>query len=184
MTPKLEDRGATCMMVGYALDHPGDTYRMYDPKTKGVRVTCDIIWLRRMYYDPSVNQEAEIGEQTVIDAQLPNAEAGEGSDVEGLDTNVMTGNNDEESISADDDINGIDVVDAVDAENRDDWTEVTRRSGRAIRPPQRLIEEMAAMATTTNYYEDLFDEVDEDENEGEWGNRATRDEVQASDEIG
>ena len=169
MTPKLEDRGATCMMVGYALDHPGDTYRMYDPKTKGVHVTRDIIWLRRMYYDPSVNQEAEIGEQTVIDAQLPNAEAGEGSDVEGLDTNVMTGNNDEESISPDDDINGIDVVDAVEAENRDDWTEVTRRSGRAIRPPQRLIEEMAAMATTTNYYEELFDEVDEDENEGEWG---------------
>jgi hypothetical protein len=48
MTPKLRDRGATCMMVGYALDHPGDTYWIWDPRTKNVHVTRDVIWFRRI----------------------------------------------------------------------------------------------------------------------------------------
>ena len=50
MTPKIEDRGMQCMMVGYALNHPGDTYRMWDPSTGRVHVTRDIIWLRRMFF--------------------------------------------------------------------------------------------------------------------------------------
>jgi hypothetical protein len=49
-TPKIENRGVPCMMVGYALNHPGDTYRMYDPKSGGIHETRDVIWLRRMYY--------------------------------------------------------------------------------------------------------------------------------------
>jgi hypothetical protein len=32
-TPKLADRGLQCMFVGYALDHSGDCYRMWDPNT-------------------------------------------------------------------------------------------------------------------------------------------------------
>lgn len=49
-TPKINDLGVQCIMVGYALDHPGDCYRMYDPVTKRVHVTRDVIWLKRMYY--------------------------------------------------------------------------------------------------------------------------------------
>jgi hypothetical protein len=30
-TPKVKDRGVQCMFVGYTLDHPGDTYHMWDP---------------------------------------------------------------------------------------------------------------------------------------------------------
>jgi hypothetical protein len=36
--------------VGYSLDHAGDTYRMWNPKTKGLHNTRDVIWLKRMYY--------------------------------------------------------------------------------------------------------------------------------------
>ena len=32
-TPKLEDHGVQCMFVGYATDHDGDCYHMWDPKT-------------------------------------------------------------------------------------------------------------------------------------------------------
>jgi hypothetical protein len=33
LTAKLEDRGRTCMFVGYADDHSADCYRMWDPQT-------------------------------------------------------------------------------------------------------------------------------------------------------
>ena len=50
-TPKYSDKGRTCMFVGYALNHDGDCYRMYDPLTKRVHVTRDIKWLHRMYFN-------------------------------------------------------------------------------------------------------------------------------------
>jgi hypothetical protein len=34
MHPKEEDRGVTCMMVGYPSNHAGDCYRMWDPENK------------------------------------------------------------------------------------------------------------------------------------------------------
>jgi hypothetical protein len=49
-TPKIEDCGVQCIFVGYALGHTGDTYRMWDPKTGGIHVSRDIIWLNQMYY--------------------------------------------------------------------------------------------------------------------------------------
>ena len=52
-TTKIEDRGVTCMMIGYALDHGGDCYRMFNPTTSGVHETRDVIWLHRMYYPPT-----------------------------------------------------------------------------------------------------------------------------------
>ena len=30
-TPKIHDKGITCMFVGYSLDHTGNCYRMWDP---------------------------------------------------------------------------------------------------------------------------------------------------------
>jgi hypothetical protein len=50
MQPKLEDRGMTCVFVGYAVDHEGDCYLMWNPTSKGVYTTRDIIWLNRFYY--------------------------------------------------------------------------------------------------------------------------------------
>jgi hypothetical protein len=57
-SPKLYDKGIHCMFVGYTSDHPGDCYRMFDPKTNGIRVTRDVIWLKRMFFNkPSNNRE-------------------------------------------------------------------------------------------------------------------------------
>jgi hypothetical protein len=38
------------MMLGYADDHAGDVYRMWDPDTDGVHETRDVTWLKRMYF--------------------------------------------------------------------------------------------------------------------------------------
>ena len=38
-TPKIADRGVTCMFVGYLENHAGDCYEMLDPGTMGVHKT-------------------------------------------------------------------------------------------------------------------------------------------------
>ena len=47
---KMQDKGLTCMFVGYAQDHAGDCYRMYNPDTSRNHTTRDVKWLGRMYY--------------------------------------------------------------------------------------------------------------------------------------
>ena len=32
-SPKISDQGVPCIFVGYAPEHPGDTYRMWNPRT-------------------------------------------------------------------------------------------------------------------------------------------------------
>jgi hypothetical protein len=47
---KVGNRGITMLFVGYADEHAGNCYRMYNPVTSGVNVTCDVIWSRHMYF--------------------------------------------------------------------------------------------------------------------------------------
>ena len=56
-TPKVADCRTTCMFVGYATDHDGDCYKMWDPVTKRVHVTWDFIWLWQMFYSPNLHLE-------------------------------------------------------------------------------------------------------------------------------
>jgi hypothetical protein len=69
--PKLDDRGVQCVFVGYALEHSGNTYRMWDPKTGGIHLSRDVIWLRQMYYKPNEAQAAyvEVDDATIIEAE-------------------------------------------------------------------------------------------------------------------
>ena len=41
------------MMVGYAPDHAGDCYEMWDENTSGIHKTRDVTWLKCMFYDPT-----------------------------------------------------------------------------------------------------------------------------------
>jgi len=50
---KVKDRGVTKIFVGYATQHDGDCWRMYDPETGRVSQSRDVIWLNRMYYEKS-----------------------------------------------------------------------------------------------------------------------------------
>ena len=49
-TPKLANRGVTCMFTGYANAHAEGVYRMWDPVTNRVHVSRDVVWLKRMLY--------------------------------------------------------------------------------------------------------------------------------------
>ena len=55
---KIQDKGTTCI-VGYALDHTGDCYRMYNPETSKIHLTRDIKWLNRMYFKSARFHTAE-----------------------------------------------------------------------------------------------------------------------------
>ena len=46
---KLEDKGIVCLFLGYAEDHPEDTYRMLNLETKKVIITRDVKWLNKMH---------------------------------------------------------------------------------------------------------------------------------------
>ena len=45
MRSKLDDRGKTCMFVGYADDHSRDVYRLLNIHTKRIIISRDVRWL-------------------------------------------------------------------------------------------------------------------------------------------
>ena len=49
MRSKLDNRGKTCMFVGYADDHSGDVYRFLNIKTRRIIMSRDARWLNIMW---------------------------------------------------------------------------------------------------------------------------------------
>ncbi len=47
---KIGDWGITGMIVGYASNHKGDCYRMWNPNTKKVSETRDVVFLNRIFF--------------------------------------------------------------------------------------------------------------------------------------
>ena len=45
---KVKDRGVTMIFVGYATQHDGDCWRMYNAETGRVSQSQDVIWLNRI----------------------------------------------------------------------------------------------------------------------------------------
>jgi hypothetical protein len=58
--PKLHDRGVQCMFVRYAENHRGDVYRMWNPKTRKIHITRDVIFLKRMLFQTTVDEVAVV----------------------------------------------------------------------------------------------------------------------------
>jgi hypothetical protein len=58
-TPKVADRGETCMFVGYNMNSGEDVFRMWNPKTNRIHRTHDIRWLDTMYFKPSATKARE-----------------------------------------------------------------------------------------------------------------------------
>jgi len=48
---KLEDRGTTCLFVGYAPNHAANTYRMLNVQARHVWVSRDVKWMKQVYGD-------------------------------------------------------------------------------------------------------------------------------------
>ena len=58
MKGKLAERAVKCIMVGYARNHAGDVYRLYNPNTKRILVSRDVTWADWKHTDPKANMDA------------------------------------------------------------------------------------------------------------------------------
>jgi hypothetical protein len=141
MTPKVKDRGIQCMFVGYALDHLGDMYQMWDLETGGVHVSRDIIWMKRMFYEKKDKEESEVNpmetdgvDNNVNVPQQVSAEIGEGNTSE----NEETKENEEQEQENEEEEHG---NDGKEDEDEPEEQLTTTHSGRTVIPQQHLIEE-------------------------------------------
>ncbi|MCP4747478.1 MAG: transposase family protein, partial [Desulfobacteraceae bacterium] len=48
---KLSDRGKVCMWMGYAKNHKAGTYRLYNPATRKLIMSRDVVFLRKLTKD-------------------------------------------------------------------------------------------------------------------------------------
>jgi hypothetical protein len=151
-TAKIADRGVQCIFVGYAIDHEGDCYQMWDPITERIHKTCDIIWLNRIFYkrpdklgedEPIINSDEDVE----VDIGVRRRENENNNNTVPLTTTPPKANEAEE-------------LPAIQEESKEvEWYTVTR-CGREVRRPQRLIEEELGGILTkaeTNYYQVLAD---------------------------
>ena len=76
---KLDNKGEIHYFVGYSASHAGDTYRMYNPKTGGIKTTRDIYWLNRMPNEVK-NKKTDKNESDDEDDTEPKKEEKTGSD--------------------------------------------------------------------------------------------------------
>jgi hypothetical protein len=56
---KIGDRGVTCMFIGYTSNHKGGCYRMWNPKTKMVFETHDVVFFNRMFLQVQVHENTK-----------------------------------------------------------------------------------------------------------------------------
>jgi hypothetical protein len=145
MTPKIADRGIQCMFVGYAPDHAGDVYRMWDRGTNRVHTTRDVIWLKRMFYErPSNNGEVATAVEIIDSGQDINDD--EGFTIIEAEEGEIPGANDViETVETADDVEVFEIIDD-DNLAADHGVTMETRSGRTVTKPTRLIEEIGAAA--------------------------------------
>ena len=84
-TPKLQDHGIHCILVGYAENHLEGCHQMYDPATQRVHQSRNVVWLHRMFYKKCNNNSELITINVSVgnwqnhgDGDLRFVEAGEG----------------------------------------------------------------------------------------------------------
>ena len=42
---KISDKGKEAFFGGYTTEYADDVYRMYDPSTKRIKISCDVRWM-------------------------------------------------------------------------------------------------------------------------------------------
>jgi hypothetical protein len=134
-TPKLYDKGLQCMFVGYAESHNGGVYRMWNPQTRKIHITRDVIFLKSMLFQTMVDEIAVLLTLT----QDETVKAGE-SNSNAVDTikHEPSGgvDNDEHSNSSSNDDSDGENDGTAKATSDGKW-HTTTRSGRTRRLPSR-----------------------------------------------
>ena len=88
---KVGNCGVTMMMVGYADNHEGNCYRMFNPLRTSIVESRYVTWLRRMYYptlgtditglDPLVMLEADFPREDAVEPRVKIEEVTEDDDM-------------------------------------------------------------------------------------------------------
>ena len=67
-TPKINDKGSHCLMVGCSEKHSADAHVMHYPPTNAIYETRKIIWLHRHYFlpQPDSNLGVKVGESVAL----------------------------------------------------------------------------------------------------------------------
>ena len=120
------DRGITMLFVGYADEHAGNWYRMYNPVTSGVKVTQDIIWLGRMYFTTENCEKTKV--LPVIAVPITNDVTNEDLLVTEI-TKIVFPN----SLGGE----GMEEVAKTDSPSKEGWVTVTTKKGRQSILPGR-----------------------------------------------
>jgi hypothetical protein len=114
------------MFVGYADEHAGNCYRMYNPVTSRVNVTRDVIWFGRMYFTTE-NCEKTKG-LPVIAVPIMNDVTNEDLAVTEIIKIVLPNSLGRE---------GMEAVAKTDSPSKEGWVTVPTKKGRQSIPPGR-----------------------------------------------
>lgn len=126
---KTGERGIKMMFVGYPANRESDSKRMYNPVTNRVSTTRDILWLCEMYYAPKEDSMNEVVTYLSGDEEATDDATSTGSDED--EDSIPDNNQGDESVAGEGESESV----------------ATTRSGRSVRPRDRLIETMAANMT-------------------------------------
>ncbi len=123
---KVGDRGITMLFVGYADEHAGNCYRMYNPVTSQVSVTRDVIWSGRMYFTNENCEKTKV--LPVIAVPITNDVTNEDLSVTEVIKIVFPNSLGRE---------GTEAVAKTDSPSKEGWVTVTTKKGRKSIPPGR-----------------------------------------------
>ena len=172
----MKDKRIQCMFVGYADEHDGDTYYMWNPRTKKILTTRDVIWMKQMLFKLPI-EEIELGitwDEPIVDDALT---AGEGKktrqniirhdDDEDEDDLIMPSfTNEDTQVDHSEEQEQHDIIDLTLDDDYDEYdpdtgeeekTDVIQlRSGRIVSHGSRFANEIGAAGKLTpeevNYY--------------------------------
>jgi hypothetical protein len=136
--PKIHDKGVQCMFVGNAENHKGGVYRMWNPQTRKEHVTRDVIILKLMLFQTTVeeisivhtltqDETIDAGESDVTAEKAVEIESSGGDDSDERSNSSLDGESDEE----------YEMLDGTTEPTGDSEWHTTKRSGRIRRLPSR-----------------------------------------------
>ena len=66
---KLDNRGASCIFVGYYTTHKIDVFCFYNTANKHIRLSCDVTWLDKKYgtWKGLKTNSIKLGEEDIDD---------------------------------------------------------------------------------------------------------------------
>ena len=122
---KVGNRGITMVFVGYADEHAGNCYRMYNLVTSRVNVTQDIIWLGCMYFRTENCEKTKVV-LPVIAAPITNDLTNEDLSVTEITKIVLSNSLGRE---------GTEAGAKTDSPSKEEWVTVTTKKWRQSIPP-------------------------------------------------